>query len=228
MKIISKIFTRYYKILQTDTSSACTHTITADCECLIEMIGGGGGGVHKYADNTSGSGSGAAGGYFKGLFQLKAGDVLVFSPGAGGAGKVQTTYNEITASAGTASTLKINDILCVTAGGGGGGYANGNSNKGSVTINNSDKLITRFSMNSFNGGYTRQGGAKHPSRPRTLSPFTNTLDGFGSGGGYSNAAGGGKGGAGAIRIKLIKSSALPSWDFRRDIFECYFHKQKLS
>lgn len=217
MKAYKKTTTRYFKIIQEKNSNNYTYTISNGGKYLIELVGAGGGGSHKYANNTTGSGSGASGGYFKGIFQLNTGDVLSFTFGVGGAGREETTYTEITASSGTATTLSINGTLSITANGGGGGYVNGVSSYGQVVINNRDKIVEMISTSGINGSYVRAGAYGHPAIDRTLSPFTNTNTGYGSGGGYNSTNGASSGANGAMRIATVSENTSSNYDYYEDI-----------
>ena len=218
MKAVRETRNRYYKVLAEQGTSSYTHTIAETGEYLIELIGGGGGCARKSADDTTGSGAGASGGYFKGILSLESGDILDFAFGTGGTGVAATTYSEFTANPGTASTLTINNILTITTNGGNGGRTNGNSLTGITSINDSSKIVTIISTDGINGSFTRGGAYAFPSVERTMSPLTKTTTGYGSGGGFKYPGGDMVNGAdGGMRITRMYLREPQDYDYSETI-----------
>lgn len=216
MKAEKTVIRKYYKILQEQNTDSYVYTIPSAGLYLVELVGAGGGGAQKYADNAGGSGSGGSGGYFKGILNLNSGDELSFTFGVGGVGKVQTTYGEVTATAGTESTLSINGVLTITTNGGDGGNSNAKASCGQTTINDDSKIIEVISTTGVNGSYLRGGALSRPTVERTLSPLTKTTTGYGSGGGYNTTDGAGTGANGAMRISNAYEDMPSDYDYYED------------
>jgi len=194
--------------LKTIASSDSTQVIDIvySSRYIIELIGGGSGGIQKIADTGSTAVSGGSGGYIKALYSLNEGDILYFRPGSGGAGVTDVNYDPVIGKAGKESFLQItrdeSSWVSITSGGAPAGVAKRPSetslpSTGGINIIHNNTSIERIISNtSIAGRYVTDVGYSHPEIERTLSPMTYTLTGYGSGGGTtsSGATGGDNGG----------------------------------
>lgn len=221
-KVPQEVTRIYCKLLEEKHTDPYTFIVATGGDYLVELIGGGGGGVHKSSDDTTGSGSGASGGYFKGIIRLNTNDKVSFTFGAGGAGRSVTTYSEISAPSGTASTLSINDVLTITTNGGEGGRSRYVSVYGATVLDDPTRIVSVISDTGINGSFVRGGQYAHPTISRTMSPFSKTDDGYGSGGGYNLSEGGASsGGNGAMRIAITYAVEPEEYDYYIDKIRCF-------
>ena len=211
----------YCKLLEEAYTSPYTFTVTSGGNYLIELIGGGGGAACKQADSKyqsapTGTGSGGSGGYFKGIVKFDEGDRVSFMFGTGGSGRYWNTYNEFSAYAGTESTLSINDNLVVTTNGGQGGSSNKASACGTTIIHDFNRVISVITDIGINGSYLRGGEYSPPLIPRTMSPFSMTDTGYGSGGGCTVSGKPSSGMGGAMRMTMTYTTEPEEYDYYID------------
>ena len=195
------------------TTGTFTFYVRSSFRLYALLYGGGGGGA---GNNTSTGAPGAGGGsgaVVFGYVDLKAGDTLQVTVGAGGAGGASGSAG----SAGQASTLVLNGTTIASAGGGGGGAVGGAGGAGGVYTTASPFVL----LQGINGNkaadapsgpaYYGTAGANAPDITVSVSevakgvliPFTYTQTG-GAGGASAYASygqpgsqpGGGGGGAG--------------------------------
>lgn len=212
----------YCKLLEEKHTDPYTFIAVSGGDYLVELIGGGGGGVHKSSDDTTGSGSGASGGYFKGVIRLDDNDKVSFTFGTGGAGRSVTTYSEVSASSGTASLLSINDDIVIVTSGGEGGHSKSDSICGETLVQVPDRVLYTIDTVGINGSFVRGGQYEHPTISRTMSPFSKNDTGYGSGGGFNFSDGGASnGGDGAMRMSIAYLTEPEEYDFYIDIIKCF-------